>query len=98
MAAAEKVREMPAAGKPAKPFYFPTAEHLPRIARQKANNLDELLTALATVPHDFIFQHTFRTLQEHRFIRQGFSNDFARWLLLLLRMVEQTKARHARAR
>ena len=29
----------------------------------------------------FIFQHTFRTLQEHHFIRQGFSNDFAHWSL-----------------
>ena len=81
MATAEKVGEMPAAGKPAKPFYFNTSEHLLRIGRQKANNLDELLTALETVPDDFIFQHTFRTLQEHHFIRQGFSNDFAHWSL-----------------
>ncbi len=26
-------------------------------------------------------QHTFRTLQEHHFIREGFSNDFAHWAL-----------------
>src|SRR5215475_5795148 len=81
MAAAENVREIPAAGKPHKPFYFNTSEHLLRIGRQKANNLDELLAALGTVPDDSIFQHTFRTLQEHHFIRQGFSNDFAHWSL-----------------
>jgi len=81
MATAGSVREQPALRKPLKPFYFNTSEHLLRICRQKANHLDELLTALATVPDDSIFQHTFRTLQEHHFIRQGFSNDFAHWSL-----------------
>lgn len=52
-----------------------------RIGKQKANNLCELLAALQTCPDDSIFQHTFRTLQEHHFIRQGFSNDFAHWSL-----------------
>jgi hypothetical protein len=36
---------------------------------------------METCPDDSIFQHTFRTLQEHHFIRQGFSNDFAHWSL-----------------
>lgn len=67
--------------KPQKPFYFNTSEHLLRIGRQKANTLSELLQALQTCPDDSIFQHTFRTLQEHHFIRQGFSNDFAHWSL-----------------
>jgi len=67
--------------KPQKPFYFNTSEHLLRIGRQKANTLDELHQALQTCPDDSIFQHTFRTLQEHHFIRQGFSNDFAHWSL-----------------
>ena len=65
--------------KPGKPFYFNTSEHLLRIGRQKAHTLAELLEALETCPDDCIFQHTFRTLQEHHFIRQGFSNDFAHW-------------------
>src|SRR5262249_40345 len=26
-----------------------------------------------------IFQHTFQTLEEHHFIREGFSNDFSHW-------------------
>lgn len=75
VAAASPVR------KPEKPFYFKTSEHLVRIGRQKAGTLAELLEALRVCPEDSIFQHTFRTLQEHHFIRQGFSNDFAHWSL-----------------
>jgi Family of unknown function (DUF5752) len=61
------------------PFYFNSAAHLLRIGRQRATNLNELLDALKTCPDDSIFQHTFQTLQEHHFIREGFSNDFAHW-------------------
>ena len=60
-------------------FYFNTAAHLLRICRETASTLGELLQALRTVPDDSIFQRTFRTLQEHHFIPQGFSNDFAHW-------------------
>jgi hypothetical protein len=81
MATAENIAEKRALRKPQKPFYFNTSEHLLRIGRQRASNLSELLQALQTVPDDCIFQHTFRTLQEHHFIRQGFSNDFAHWSL-----------------
>lgn len=73
--------EKPPARKPDKPFYFNTSEHLLRIERQRATNLCEFLQALQTCPDDSIFQHTFRTLQEHHFIRHGFSNDFAHWSL-----------------
>ena len=76
---AEETKTMPP--KPGKPFYFNTSEHLLRIGRLKATNLIELLEAVQTCPDDSIFQHTFRTLQEHHFIRQGFSNDFAHWSL-----------------
>ena len=64
-----------------KPFYFNTSAHLLRITTQKANTLAELLDALRVCPEESIFQHTFRTLQEHHFIREGFSNDFAHWTL-----------------
>jgi Family of unknown function (DUF5752) len=70
--------------KPSQPFYFNTSEHLLRIGRQKACTLGELWRAVETCPDDSIFQHTFRTLQEHHFIRQGFSNDFAYWTLSAL--------------
>jgi hypothetical protein len=60
-------------------FYFNSSAHLLRIGREQASNLGELLQALRTCPEESIFQHTFRTLQEHHFIREGFSNDFAHW-------------------
>ena len=65
----------------AKPFYFNTSAHLLRVTSCRANNLEELLAALRSCPEDSIFQHTFRTLQEHHFIREGYSNDFAHWAL-----------------
>jgi len=73
--------DSPLPRRPNKPFYFNTSEHLLRIGRERATTLAELLQALRTCPEDSIFQHTFRTLQEHHFIRQGFSNDFAHWSL-----------------
>jgi hypothetical protein len=66
---------------PVKPFYFNTSAHLLRITRHKARTLAELLAALRECPEDSIFQHTFRTLQEHHFLREGYSNDFAHWAL-----------------
>jgi hypothetical protein len=66
---------------PVKPFYFNTSAHLLRITRQKSNTLSEFLDALRECPEGSIFQHAFRTLQEHHFIREGFSNDFAHWAL-----------------
>ena len=66
---------------PVKPFYFNTSAHLLRITTHKANTLAEFLDALRVCPDDSIFQHTFRTLQDHHFIREGFSNDFAHWAL-----------------
>jgi elongation factor P hydroxylase len=61
------------------PFHFNSAAYLLRIERQRASTLGELLHALRACPEDSIFQHTFRTLQEHHFIQEGYSNDFAHW-------------------
>lgn len=61
------------------PFYFNSAAHLLRISRDKAMNLQELLEAVRTCSDACIFQHTFQTLEEHHFIREGFSNDFSHW-------------------
>jgi len=69
----------PAARAARKPFYFNTSAHLLRIGRERAVTLGQLLQALRTCSEDSIFQHTFRTLEEHHFIREGFSNDFAHW-------------------
>jgi hypothetical protein len=62
------------------PFRFNSAAHLLRITGHRAANLDELLAALRRCPDESIFQHTFQTLQEHHYIREGFSNDFAHWV------------------
>lgn len=61
------------------PFYFNSAAQLLKIGREMATNLNELLAALRVCPDASIFQHTFQTLREHHFIREGFSNDFAHW-------------------
>jgi hypothetical protein len=61
------------------PFEFKSAAHLMRIERERASTIGDLRQALQTCPESSIFQHTFRTLQEHHFIREGFSNDFAHW-------------------
>jgi hypothetical protein len=66
---------------PIKPFYFNTSAHLMRITPQKSTTLSEFLDALRECPEASIFQHSFRTLHEHHFIREGFSNDFAHWAL-----------------
>lgn len=66
---------------PVKPFYFNTSAHLMRITKYTASTLAELLDALRECPEDSVFQHTFRTLEEHHFLRVGFSNDFAHWAL-----------------
>jgi len=61
------------------PFYFNSAAHLMRIVGERADNLGDLLTGLRSCPDAAIFQHTFQTLEEHHFVREGFSNDFAHW-------------------
>ena len=61
------------------PFHFNSAAYLVRIERERAANIGELLLAVRKCSEDSIFQHTFRTLQEHHFIDEGYSNDFALW-------------------
>ena len=63
----------------ADPFEFKSAEHLLFIEKERACNIGELARALRSCPEGSIFQHTFRTLEEHHFIKEGFSNDFAHW-------------------
>jgi len=61
------------------PFFFNSAAPVIRIGRQKANTLGEFADYLQSCPDDSIFQHMFQTLQEHHYISEGFSNDFAHW-------------------
>lgn len=70
------------------PFYFNSASHLLRIGTERATCLQELLEAIRTCPDASIFQHTFQTLEEHHFIKEGFSNDFSHWAFSACNEVE----------
>jgi hypothetical protein len=62
------------------PFYFNSSAQLIRIGRLRATTLGEFSVMLQTCPDDAIFQHTFQTLREHHYLREGFTNDFAHWI------------------
>jgi uncharacterized protein DUF5752 len=63
------------------PFEFFTVSYLTRIGNQSAGTLAELLTGLEHCSDASIFHHTFQTLGSHHFLTEGFSNDFAQWVL-----------------
>jgi Family of unknown function (DUF5752) len=63
------------------PFTFFTVAHLTRIGNYSAGTLAELLSGLEQCSDASIFHHTFQTLSSHHFLTEGFSNDFAQWVL-----------------
>jgi hypothetical protein len=63
------------------PFEFFTVSYLTRIGNQSAGTLAELLTGLKNCSDASIFHHTYQTLGSHHFLTEGFSNDFAQWVL-----------------
>jgi hypothetical protein len=63
------------------PFEFFTVAPLTRIGNLSAGTLDELLSGLEHCSDASIFHHTFQTLSSHHFLTEGFSNDFAQWVL-----------------
>jgi len=63
------------------PFKFVTVSYLTRIGNQSAGTLSELLRGLETCSDASIFHHTYQTLGSHHFLTEGFSNDFAQWVL-----------------
>lgn len=63
------------------PFQFFTASYLTRVSNCKANNLAELAHALEHCSDSSVFYHTFQSLDRHHFLTEGFSNDFAQWVL-----------------
>lgn len=63
------------------PFEFFTAAHLTRIGNLSAGTLAELLSGLEQCSDASIFYHTFQTLSSHHYLTEGFSNDFAQWVL-----------------
>jgi len=65
----------------AKPFDFYTVAALTRVGNQVACTLAELHAGLQNCSDASIFHHTFQTLGSHHFLTEGFSNDFAQWVL-----------------
>ena len=65
----------------ATPFSFFTVAYLTRIGNQCARTLTEFLKGLEECSDASIFHHTFQTLGSHHFLTEGFSNDFAQWVL-----------------
>jgi Family of unknown function (DUF5752) len=63
------------------PFEFFTVAHLTRIGNLSAGTLTELLTGLEQCSDASVFHHTFQTLGTHHYLTEGFSNDFAQWVL-----------------
>jgi hypothetical protein len=66
------------------PFQFVTAAYLIRIENQRAMTIAELMGCLDQASDATIFYHTFQTLGQHHFLTEGFSNDFAQWVLASL--------------
>ncbi len=63
------------------PFRFVTASYLPLILNQKATTLAQLSACLESCSDASVFYHTFQSLSRHHFLTEGFSNDFAQWVL-----------------
>jgi len=75
-----------------RPFKFVTASYLTRIENQWAADLGGLRQGLEACSDASIFYHTFQSLGRHHFLTEGFSNDFAQWILAGLnrpRLAEQ---------
>ncbi|MDD5544878.1 MAG: DUF5752 family protein, partial [Acidobacteriia bacterium] len=64
-----------------KPFDFVTAAYLTRICNEKAANLLELREGLEHCSDGAIFYNTFQSLGRYHFLTEGFSNEFAQWVL-----------------
>jgi len=70
------------------PFQFVTGTYLTRIGNQCAKNLGEFSAGLETCSDASVFYHTFQSLERHHFLTEGFSNDFAQWVLAALNRAE----------
>ncbi len=63
------------------PFQFETASYLILIGNHTAMNLADFSMGLGNCSDASIFYHTFQSLGRHHFLTEGFSNDFAQWVL-----------------
>ncbi|HSC78067.1 MAG TPA: DUF5752 family protein [Candidatus Acidoferrales bacterium] len=63
------------------PFHFMAASTLTKVSGLKAHTLAEMLEHLRRISADSIFNHTFQSLGVHHYLTEGFSSDFAQWVL-----------------
>jgi Family of unknown function (DUF5752) len=70
------------------PFQFATACYLTRICNQRATCLIELHKGLGLCSDASIFYHTFHSLRRHHFLTEGFSDDFAQWIMAACNLAE----------
>jgi len=63
------------------PFQFATAAYLTCVENQKAETIAGLFHTLEQASDAAIFYHTFQSLGRYHFLTEGFSNDFAQWVL-----------------
>jgi hypothetical protein len=70
------------------PFQFFAVSYLTRIGNQVATTLEEFRDGLEKCSDASIFYHTFQSLGRHHFLTEGFSNDFAQWVLASLNRAE----------
>jgi hypothetical protein len=63
------------------PFQFMTATYLTRVETFKVDTISAMHHGLSEAGDSTIFYHTFQTLGQHHFLTEGFSNDFAQWVL-----------------
>jgi hypothetical protein len=70
------------------PFQFATASYLTCICNQRATRLVELYKGLGECSDASIFYHTFHSLRRHHFLTEGFSDDFAQWIMAACNLPE----------
>ena len=63
------------------PFQFMAASTLIRITGRRVDTLTDLLEGMKKCTDASIFNHTFQSLEQHHFLTERFSNDFAQWAL-----------------
>jgi hypothetical protein len=63
------------------PFQFETASYLIQIGNHEARSLAELQKEIEACSDGSIFYHTFQSLARYHFLTEGFSNEFAQWVL-----------------
>lgn len=65
----------------AQPFKFINDAKITRIAAEYATTICDLHRLLGSVSDASIFHHTFQSLETFHYLTEGFSNDFAQWVL-----------------